>query len=107
MKNKPKLGPFHSDGCSGGMTTLWEKFTGEPPPWNNCCIEHDRAYHRGGNRSARLRADQNLRACVAAKGYPVLALLMYWAVRVFASPSLSTPWIWGYGRLDGYRGYDR
>ena len=48
---------FASDGCSGGQSTGWELlaqtlpgFTshfGDRPPWEACCVNHDKAYWRG------------------------------------------------------------
>jgi hypothetical protein len=79
--------PFTTDGCSGGMSSLWA-FTAEHypafadahegrPPWEDCCVAHDRVYHAGGleadpvtepgaSYAARLAADEALRHCVVA-----------------------------------------
>jgi hypothetical protein len=83
--------PFTTDGCSGGMSSLWA-FTAEHypafadahegrPPWEDCCVAHDRVYHAGGfeagagadsgsdpaaGYAARLAADEALRHCVVA-----------------------------------------
>ena len=77
------LAPFTTDGCSGGMSSLWV-FTAErypafaeahegAPPWEACCITHDHAYHSGGtdpdpeaSYSARIEADRELQRCVSA-----------------------------------------
>lgn len=77
------LAPFTTDGCSGGMSSVWRAVAqvfpefrntqGEAPPWEGCCVIHDEAYHLGGNDKtplasfqSRLVADQQLRSCVEA-----------------------------------------
>ena len=77
--------PFVTDGCSGGLSMAWDVIADllpafaetheEHPPWEACCVTHDRAYHAaGGARTAeesyraRLAADQALRACVLDTG---------------------------------------
>ena len=74
---------FETDGCSGGMSTLWtfvaEHYPafsvahGGVPPWESCCVTHDQAYHKAGtdpapeaSYDARLAADEALRQCVKA-----------------------------------------
>lgn len=130
------LNDFTTDGCSGGLSIAWEEFSerfpefavrhGELPPWQDCCVTHDRQYHAGGtgNLSAtesfelRKLADLDLKACVvntgverssAIKGiygltgdqvrvlYGALSELMYHAVRVGGIPCTDQPWRWGYG----------
>jgi hypothetical protein len=129
------LAPFTTDGCSGGLSTSWEvvadlfpNFAGahaETPPWEACCVTHDRAYHAaGGAREAeasfvaRRDADAALRACVIAEGagrraalaarydvpperiaqaYRAIAESMYTAVRFGGGPCSGLPWRWGYG----------
>lgn len=91
------LKPFVSDGCSGGMSWAWRFFTGKPPPWEDDCIEHDRAYWAGGTYRDRLTADRKLLWRVTAKGYPRLAWLMYQGVRLGGAAILPFPWRWGYG----------
>lgn len=78
-----QLSPFTTDGCSGGMSSLWSfmaeqypdfaKSLGGRPPWESCCVAHDQVYHNAGDSpdaeasyDARLEADQALRRCVAA-----------------------------------------
>ena len=75
------LAPFTTDGCSGGMSSAWTTVAKlfpdfaeaheNQPPWEDCCVTHDRAYHLGGASAvpedsyfARLEADEALRACV-------------------------------------------
>ncbi|WP_233417018.1 hypothetical protein [Halovulum marinum] len=103
---------FVSDGCSGGMSSLWReagiRFSGigDQPPWQACCTAHDRSYHAaGGARTARagfdarLAADKALRACVARSSPDAgaLAEAMYLAVRAAGGPCTGLPWRWGYG----------
>ncbi|RMG53384.1 MAG: hypothetical protein D6717_11220 [Gammaproteobacteria bacterium] len=123
--------PFASDGCSGGMSAGWTVFAeglpgvakklGRRPPWEGCCVIHDRAYWQGrgeGGYAARLAADQALRQCVldtaaaegdawaAQVGIPperMQALMrqvagaMYLAVRLGGGPCTGLPWRWGHG----------
>ncbi|SIO33861.1 hypothetical protein SAMN05444722_1523 [Rhodovulum sp. ES.010] len=126
---------FATDGCSGGLSTAWELIadllppfaeTHEArPPWESCCIAHDRTYHAaGGARSvedsyrARFSADETLRACVIETGvgrveylaqtyglgaaqveaaYGLIADAMFDAVRLGGGPCSGLPWRWGYG----------
>lgn len=122
---------FQTDGCSGGMSESWQRIAdtlpvfaeeyGEKPPWENCCIQHDRAYWQGmaiDGFSKRLKADRAMRNCVIKRGKalaPALAHqyelsekyvvqlfisaanLMYFAVRIGGKPCTPLPWRWGYG----------
>ncbi len=78
---------FKSDGCS----------MFPDGNWGECCIEHDRAYWRGGTAGQRKQADEELRRCVAAKGHPHIAALMYRGVRLGGVPWLPTTWRWAFG----------
>jgi hypothetical protein len=128
------LTPFASDGCSGGLSAGWTfaathlpqlaNVHGEHPPWEACCVTHDRAYHSapGGDAlasfSARRAADEAMRLCVLAEGaarkealmadyrlsghmvdllYEGIAGAMYRAVRLGGAPCSRLPWRWGYG----------
>lgn len=80
------LAPFASDGCSGGLSSVWRmasstfpalaKRHGEHPPWESCCTVHDRLYHAGApagadartSFEARRRADEELSQCVRRIG---------------------------------------
>ncbi|MDE1461883.1 hypothetical protein [Spartinivicinus poritis] len=90
------IAPFTTDGCSGGMSTLWSLFD-QSPVWEYCCILHDKVYWQGGTAQQRLKADNNLQQCVIQAGYPRLADLMYHAVRAGGGPCTGLPWRWGYG----------
>ena len=133
------LAEFTSDGCSGGLSIGWNYFSrqagffrdrhGTRPPWENCCVEHDRAYHIGGgvgltaagSFSAREQADDELRECVLAtekeRGdqlraeyglgdeeveelYKTIAGSMHTAVRLGGMPCTGLSWRWGYGWPD-------
>jgi hypothetical protein len=88
-----ELRPFTTDGCSDFPNgTLRQKTL-----WLSCCIEHDRAYWKGGTRNERVLADKGLRDCVASVGEPVIAQLMLAGVRVGGTPYLPTQFRWGYG----------
>lgn len=138
IKNNPQnsLAVFTTDGCSGGLSKGWELVAGkiesfkstygESPPWESCCIAHDRHYHTAGARqstviesfNARKDADQELRQCVYETGndratelaqqydlsvdevqklYKFVADLMYRAVRLGGIPCSGLSWRWGYG----------
>ena len=122
---------FRSDGCSGGMSATWGylsdtlsefvRFAGDKPPWEHCCVEHDRHYWQGmtiDGFEKRVRADVQLRVCVQLSGQKksdeisnVLGLpqqdivdlinltgdLMYQAVRIGGAPCTGLSWRWGHG----------
>ena len=56
------LTPFTTDGCSGGLSDVWrvvaDRFPAfaeahrQAPPWEGCCVIHDRAYHAAGPDAA-------------------------------------------------------
>lgn len=134
-ENTPDPAPFTTDGCSGGLSDVWayvaERFPAfaeahqARPPWEACCVIHDRAYHRAGwdldperSYDNRLEADRQLRACVLATAdarstrlgdgygltpeqvgaaYSAIAQAMYLAVRLGGGPCMDMPWRWGYG----------
>ncbi|MDF1554126.1 MAG: hypothetical protein P1P84_13735 [Deferrisomatales bacterium] len=123
--------PFTTDGCSGGLSAAWQGSArllpelaatlGGSPPWEGCCVSHDRAYWRGDTKDGaalRLAADNELRRCVVATGtergaefaarldlsraqvaefFGVAGELMYAAVRAGGGPCTGLPWRWGYG----------
>lgn len=129
------LSPFETDGCSGGMSWSWRvvadvfpdfsEAQGAIPPWEECCVVHDKAYHDAGGTTdaetsfmARLGADDALRQCVAAPpqsdidamvlrydvsqeqvrfAYELIADSMYNAVRFGGAPCSGLPWRWGFG----------
>ena len=126
-----RIKPFASDGCSGGLSASWQGLArtlpgfaallGELPPWEHCCVAHDRAYWRGdtvdGYRQ-RLASDQALHACVVETGgaesqrlaerlgvstreveeaFAVIAAAMFRAVRLGGGPCTGLPWRWGHG----------
>ena len=138
LKSAPvsTLAEFTTDGCSGGLTIGWEHLAGRiasfqkqhgtQPPWEDCCVAHDRRYQTGGpgkvtaSESFRLRreADLELQACVMETGthrapvlsqeyglsvdhvaalYDAVTQLMYRAVRIGGVPCSGLPWRWGYG----------
>lgn len=125
------INSFRSDGCSGGMSEAWKSVTGtwpefaryigEVPPWEYCCVAHDRYYWRGesiGGFDKRLQADLELRQCVVEAGrqksgaiaertglardevvkvFNLAAELMYHAVRIGGGPCTGLAWRWGHG----------
>lgn len=126
---------FTTDGCSGGLSASWGQIAAHwpgfaaryqsSPPFEACCITHDRAYHGiSGARTpeasygARLQADQQLRHCVRQvaaeqgeglaaeygvsrealeRGFWQLSQAMYFAVRFGGGPCSGLSWRWGYG----------
>lgn len=131
------LTPFVTDGCSGGLSVGWnylaEKIPqfssihGSKPPWEQCCVTHDRVYHKGAvaeeskydSFSRRLDADRELKNCVIKTGknrtaelinvydvtekeltllYQATSELMYRAVRAGGIPCSGLPWRWGFGQ---------
>lgn len=128
------LAPFVSDGCSGGLSAGWafaarylpqlSELHGAHPPWEACCVAHDRLYHEApgadaeASFAARLAADEAMRVCVLAEGeqrksslmvdygmsegavdllYDGIAAAMYRAVRLGGVPCSRLAWRWGYG----------
>lgn len=123
--------PFESDGCSGGLSDAWayvaqavpavRQSLGARPPWQHCCVEHDRVYWQGETKQGyqlRLEADKALQVCVEQSGvtqrkalskrlalnkdeiqqlFNVSAAMMYQAVRAGGKPCSYLPWRWGYG----------
>jgi len=137
MRDRPgtELSRFITDGCSGGLSEVWrlvaDQFPGfaqsyeSAPPWESCCVTHDRDYHNGVNAddaqasfAARLKADRALEDCVAEMGvtrrdelavvygitpdqvetaYATIGGAMFWAVRLGGGPCTGLPWRWGFG----------
>lgn len=97
-----ELKPFQSDGCSSFPDGTYKQQT----IWLSCCIEHDRAYWKGGTSDERKEADNALRVCIKNVGEPGIATLMLAGVRVGGTPYLPTSFRWAYGwpYLRGYKG---
>jgi len=125
------LAPFASDGCSGGLSAGWQLLAegsarfrtryGDQPPWEACCVAHDRTYWQGTTEDGytlRQAADAQLRQCVIDTGnaqaveiapalektpddvkalFAQAAELMYVAVRIGGGPCSGLPWRWGFG----------
>ena len=122
---------FSSDGCSGGLSESWKilaqswpemaRSIGETPPWEHCCVAHDREYWRGDSIDGfdkRLQADLRLRQCVEQSGadrgadiaarlgiaarevveiIDLTAEMMFVAVRIGGGPCTGLAWRWGHG----------
>lgn len=135
IRDDAELDAFETDGCSGGLSYSWRVVArsfpdfaeahDQIPPWENCCIIHDRAYHNAGGAEtaadsydARLAADNALEICVNRTGalrvddvaayygvepatviaaYDAIAEAMYLAVRFGGGPCSGLPWRWGFG----------
>jgi hypothetical protein len=76
-----ELTSFATDGCSGNLSNAWRTISDRfpefakahniSPPWEECCVVHDRTYHAAGGATEaqqsyalRLAADQAFRGCV-------------------------------------------
>jgi len=126
-----ELSAFVSDGCSGGLSAGWQLLAehsprfrqryGDQPPWEECCVAHDRIYWQGETENGyqlRKQADLALRQCVIDEGEqqaetlaPALEMnpeqvedwfrqsaeLMYVSVRLGGGPCSGLPWRWGFG----------
>lgn len=79
---------FKSDGCT------WFP----EGNWHECCVEHDKAYFKGGSKKQRLKADISLLSCVSLKGHPYISVIMFLGVRFFGHPYWPHRIRWGYGR---------
>lgn len=135
VRDDAPLTRFETDGCSGGLSSSWRMVADlfpsfgalyeEHPPWEYCCVTHDRAYHNAGEAvtaeqsyAARLTADDALRTCVQAHGethaqdyaerydmtpdqirtvHKITGEAMYTAVRFGGGPCSGLPWRWGFG----------
>jgi hypothetical protein len=93
------LKPFTTDGCSDcGISNLFFVLGKTVPlSFRELCIEHDRAYWKGGTAKERLAADKKFRDGIIALGYPKIARVYYMSVRMGGVGWLPTPWRWGYG----------
>ncbi|MEJ2545710.1 MAG: hypothetical protein P8Y99_16725 [Calditrichaceae bacterium] len=66
--------------------------------WCECCLEHDKAYWRGGTEKERAKADSLFKECILARTQnESLAEMMYLGVRLGGSPYFPTWYRWGYG----------
>lgn len=84
---------FTTDGC-----TIISSGTKENPTlWLDCCVQHDLRYWSGGTSIERKQADEEVYNCVANKGEPEIAFLMYNSVRLGAGPYVRSHYRWGYG----------
>ena len=93
--NTEQLKEFETDKCTLLFSTAFD----------DCCVEHDKAYWMGGAVQERIVADKKLKNCVQQKTKSYMkATLIYGAVRIGGVPFVATPWRWGYGWKFG-RGY--
>lgn len=87
------LAPFSTDGC----TRYDDGPSDNPTKWQHCCVAHDAAYWLGGTKEERLKADQDLRACVAETGHTGEARVMYAGTRAGGGPLGQNTYRWGFG----------
>ncbi len=88
-----RLQDFASDGCPKILQTISYP---QEDQWQLCCVEHDRAYWKGGSYEERQKADSDLQACVTSRGFHDAARLIYYSVRSDHKNALDTV-RWGYG----------
>gem|GEM_PF-437368 len=98
-----QLLPFVSDGCSA----IPDGLTGKNHLlWQNCCIEHDKSYWKGGTADEKINADIALGQCLDKKtGLFALGKSFEWGVRVGGKAGSYFSWRWGYGWVIN-RGYE-
>ncbi|MEJ2688828.1 MAG: dual specificity protein phosphatase family protein [Deltaproteobacteria bacterium] len=97
----PRLSNFTSDGCM----LFPDGPISERGRWCECCLNHDIAYWRGGTKNDRLKADEELKACVLERTKDkTLSETMYLGVRAGGHPAFPTWYRWAYGWSYG-RGY--
>jgi hypothetical protein len=87
-----KLKPFVSDGCPrlGKMISYPRE-----DHWQLCCVEHDKAYWKGGSLEQKQQADSAFHSCVSERGSADAARLMYYSLRSVQKASQVQNW--GYG----------
>ncbi len=80
-----------TDGCSSPwFISVWTIFLDKN--WDDCCYQHDFDYGRGWQYGiTREQADVELHDCVNASGHPVVANLMWLAVRTFGYSHYENP----------------
>ncbi|MDW3096437.1 MAG: hypothetical protein R8G33_12250 [Gammaproteobacteria bacterium] len=92
--SESELAPFTSDGCS----LFPDSSLINNDDWCECCVEHDKAYWKGGTEQQRERVDTALMRCVFIKTNDhVLANVMFEGVRFGGSPYFYNWYRWGYG----------
>lgn len=75
--------PSNGCGMTGLLSKSWKLATGTLPPFEACCDEHDLAYEQVETLEDKAWADDHLRRCMAASGYPALGVVFQAAVRSF------------------------
>lgn len=85
-----RLKPFVSDGCPRILGNISYP---QEDQWKLCCVEHDKAYWKGGSLDERQKADSDLHSCITSRGAPEAARLIYYSVRSAQKNASS----WGYG----------
>ena len=92
--SESEITPFTSDGCS----LFPDASLINNDDWCECCVEHDKAYWKGGTEQHRERVDTALMRCVFTKtNNHVLANVMFEGVRFGGSPYFYNWYRWGYG----------
>lgn len=84
--------PAFGNGCSGGVSWIYRHVLHKVPIWEGCCVDHDRAYAKGGSPTRRAKADNKLLACVAASGDLGPAIEMWAVVRLIGQVFFPLNW---------------
>ncbi len=72
------LNNFKTDYCTGYS----EGPRSMPNLWKHCCVEHDLYFWAGGSKKDRVKADEQLKVCVAQTGQKIHAQLIYLGVQL-------------------------
>ena len=130
---------FYTDYCSAGLSPGWQmagavnpflaRNARGGPPFEHCCVAHDRKYHSAGwsyaspqaSLRARAQTDAELRRCVVRSGiavtraveaktgvsggatalsYGLLGEIMQGAVSAAGGPCTGFSWRWGNGTTE-------
>ena len=86
-----ELMSFSSDGCSQFPDSIVGM------DFEECCMEHDHAYWKGGTFEQKEIADNQLASCVGEKAFGMLGSSMKTGVGIGGGANLPTTWRWGYG----------
>jgi len=86
-----------SDGCSVGISKAWRFWLKQPPPFEACCVAHDKAYWKGGTSNHRAKADFNLYLC--SRPYNVSwSVIMLIGTKIGGQPFF--PYDWNTNEID-------
>lgn len=70
-------------GIFGTLSRVWKLFTGQLPPFEPCCEEHDLAYEQIEDAEDRIWADAHFARCVEEWGWYKTGLVCHFLIRHF------------------------